>query len=559
MNRGWLFILTLIVLINAIFYFLENSYATDPDIIHITIMGNKNDINAERLYQDALKYAPKNSQIEWQDKSSTTYQMLNRAAAYVCIPNRCSLPSFTSKELISMINYIQSQQVNSNNITKTKIMTNKIFNNHQIKFQDILQTKNPLLIMPLFWFFGFMLALTPCVLPLLLIMTSIAGAQKERLAKKKVFSLSVIYVLSLSISYAFIGMLVALFGIYIQIYMQNVWIIGAFSLLFIILGISSLGVFNLKLPVKQREALSYYNKALGGTYIGVAMMGILATLIASPCTAAPLAGVLTFVTATGDIKLGILSLFSIGIGMGTPLIIINTLGGELLYKSGKWQKIIKQFFGLVLIGIAIWLLGRILSGIVVMYLWGILFIFSAINMGAFAKQKVYRPHLIDILVRLAAIMILMYGSILLVGAVIGNTNSLSPLDQNTNKTLNSENMFMTVNNMAAVQQSLSQAQINHKPLILLFTANWCISCLELQHDVFSDPAVQVVLQQFILIKVDLTVSNIDTLNIARNYGVAGPPSTLIFSHKDQLPLIKLDGVIGKEKLIMVMKEVLKKY
>ncbi len=306
-----------------------------------------------------------------------------------------------------------------------------------------------------FWFVGVLLGLTPCAITLMLIMSTIYGESNKAITKVKSLLLSFTYMFSLALTYAIIGILVASLGFYFKPSFQNNWIIGSFSLILIILGLSSLGLFNLQLPHHWlKSTIGVHNRVHKyGLYIEVAFIGVLATVIAAPCVLAPLVGLLSYIAKIGDVRLGGIALFFAGVGFGTPLIAFYLIGGSILQKAGEWQNGIKHFFGILLLGVAIWLLEHMIPPKVIMFLWSFLAIFTAIYMGVLINkekdsssdagqavcsldgeevpQKNLSSKNTGIVSKLISILILLYGIILFFGALLGNVDPLSPLGNQT--------------------------------------------------------------------------------------------------------------------------------
>lgn len=399
----------------------------------------------------------------------------------------------------------------------------------QDKVAHLLAGKNWFLIMLGFLGFGLLLAFTPCVLPMIPILSSIIVGQDGSITVVRAFLLSLAYVLAMAVTYAIAGVIAATAGSYVQAFLQNPWVIGIFSFIFVLLAMSLFGFFELRLPnFLHHHVTQISNKQSSGSYVGVAIMGCLSTLIVSPCVTAPLIGVLSYIGRTGDAVLGGTALFTMGIGMGIPLIIIGTLGGEFLPKAGTWMDTIKHIFGVVLLGVAIFLLSRILSPHITMLLWAALLIFTAIYMGALTTKP--RKHSSK-LWKSVGLILLVYGFLLLVGATMGNTDPLQPLAIKQAIPVSNQPQaepFRVATNLQQVAQALTDAKNQSKPALIDFYADWCIACKEMDENVFNNPNVQRKLNNYILIRADITANDSDSIALEKHFNVVAPPTILFF-------------------------------
>jgi thiol:disulfide interchange protein DsbD len=296
--------------------------------------------------------------------------MVNLSIAYQgCSEDGFCYPPIHKNIRLDLTSGNVSQQSNSELPT---LLTN------QQEVQNALQSQHIGVLLLLFVGLGLLLAFTPCVLPMIPILTSIIVGQKNS-STKKAFLLSFIYVMGMAITYSVAGILVASLGNSLQIWLQNPWVIGVTSGLFLLLALSLFGLYDITLPRHWHHRVSSVsNKQKSGTYVGVFCMGVLSTLIVSPCVTAPLVGVLMYIAQTGDHILGASALFALGIGMGIPLMLIGLSAGKWLPKSGPWMEAVKKVFGLLMLGMAIWMLSRILSSTVTVILWGVLLIILAL-------------------------------------------------------------------------------------------------------------------------------------------------------------------------------------
>lgn len=420
---------------------------------------------------------------------------------------------------------------------------------------DLLASHNYWLIMLSFFGFGLLLVLTPCVLPLLPILSGIIVGQGKHLTTQRAFFLSLTYVLAMAVTYALAGIVTGLAGSYVQAILQNAWVLGAFSLLFVLLALSLFGFYELRLPALWQEKItSVSNRQRSGTYIGVAIMGCLSVLIVSPCVTAPLIGALTYIGNTGNALLGGIALFTMGLGMGAPLLIVGTMGGKIMPKSGPWLDAIKAAFGVLLLGVAIWLLQRIVAAQIVMFLWSALTIISAVYLGAVTTADLsgWRNFW-----RGTGILLLLYGIAIFIGALQGNTDPLQPLaGTGAFKNPLSTVSFQPVKGQQNLQQALANAKAQNKPVMLDFYADWCVSCIQMQRHTFTDPAVEKQLQQFVLLRADVTANDTVDQMLEKQFNIIAPPAILFFN-KDGVEL-SADRVVGEmsaEKFLKQLQQV----
>jgi len=378
---------------------------------------------------------------------------------------------------------------------------------------------------------GLGLTFTPCILPMIPILSSIIVGQNEKISTSKGFILSTTYVIGMASTYAAIGIIFALSGERIVIYMQKPFVLFTFAGIFILLALSMFGFYELQLPEKIRSKLDGVNqKQKSGTLIGVFVMGILAALLASPCVSAPLALVLVFISTSNDVVLGGVALFSIGLGIGLPLIIMGTTGSNILPKAGAWMETVKAFFGILMLALAAYFIKHLLPGTLMMMIWAALLIIPAIYMGAMQTLETNASGWAKLWKGLGVIM-LIYGAMLIVGAASGESNPLQPI--NTGSVSSSNHMsqqrlqFTTVTSDRELSEQLLQATLKKRPVMLDYYADWCISCIEMEHGAFKDPEVVQLLSSHHLIQVDLTDTEDANLLLDR-YELIGPPSILFF-------------------------------
>lgn len=435
----------------------------------------------------------------------------------------CYAP-MSQKQILMFDENIENKNTNLENLNETDTIANS------------LKEKNILLVLVTFFGFGLLLSLTPCVFPMIPILSSIiVGASKnETMTASRGFFLSLVYVLSMSIAYTIAGVIAGIFGANLQVALQNPYVLVIFALIFVALAFSMFGYFEIKLPqaIQNRVNKTTDGKEKQGI-LGIAIMGFLSALIVGPCVAPPLAGALVYIGQTGDAILGGLALFVMSLGMGVPLLLIGLGAGKFIPKPGGWMESITRIFGIVMLGVAIWLLDRVLDATIIIYLWALLFLGSAIYL------KIYQ-HL---LAQLITVVIFILGIVLFVGAISGATNPLNPLEKFTSSKMtrvsDEKLIFKKIKNIQELELAIKNS---NKPVMLDFWASWCVSCKELEEITFQDEQVINKLQEFTLLKADVTENNDEDKALQKKFGVVGPPA-LIFWDKDKNE-IQASRIIG---------------
>lgn len=379
---------------------------------------------------------------------------------------------------------------------------------------------------------GLLLAFTPCVLPMIPILSGIIVGQGKQLNTAKSFMLSFVYVFGMAITYAIAGIIVALVGSRIQTLFQTTWAIIAVSGLFVLLSLSLFGFYELDQPKKLKNLFTRWsNQQKGGTYIGVFLMGVLSSLIISPCVSAPLVGVLAYIAQTGNTVLGGTALLALGFGMGIPLLLVGISAGKILPKAGAWMETVKKLFGIMMLGVAIWILSRIIPGQVSLVLWATLLIGSAFYFSPFSKT---RPTL----GRITSAALLVYGGVLVVGAALGNVDPLHPL-----RMMQKTPSFIIVKNMSELDKVLADSKRRSKPVLLDFYADWCVSCVKLDRSVFVLPKVKKELQDFVLLRADVTNNNEFDKALLKRFNVVAPPTILFFTGGNEVTKERIVGEV----------------
>lgn len=433
----------------------------------------------------------------------------------------------------------------SGNVVVTSLMPSK--KSDQYYTESLFEHANYFMVILTFLGLGLLLAFTPCVLPMVPILSSILLGQKEKVTARGAFFLSLTYVLGMALTYAAAGMIVAMLGNSVQVFFQNTWVIVLFSGLFVILALSLFGLYDLKLPNTWQNKLTHLsNNQAGGTYLGVFLMGILSTLIVSPCVSAPLVGVLTYIAQTGDIVLGGTALLAMGLGMGMPLLLVGMSAGTLLPKAGIWMETVKKIFGLLLLAVAIWMLSRVIPGSLTLILWGLFIIGCSIFLAFMTGAKKLWLKLL----RGDAGVILVYGIILVIGGLFGNVNPLRPWEEMNMASPKKQDMFITVKTLDQLNQVLQDAKKSNQAVLVDFYADWCASCIMMERNVFPDVRVQEAISRFVLLRVNVTDNNAADQAILKNFHVVAPPTILFFNEMGhELKTQRMVGESDAEELI----------
>jgi thiol:disulfide interchange protein DsbD len=383
-----------------------------------------------------------------------------------------------------------------------------------------------------FFGFGLLLSLTPCVFPMIPILSGLIVGRGNAITTGRAFLLSLSYVVASAITYTVFGVLAALFGANLQATFQEPWIIALFSGIFVLLAFSMFDLYHLELPNFIRAKLhNSSEKHRDGSVLGAATMGALSALIVGPCVAAPLAGALMYIGQTGDAWLGGSALFVMGMGMGVPLLLLGASAGKLLPKAGDWLNVTKSVFGVLMLGVAVWMLSRILPPSVTMLLWALLLILPAIYLNAVDYLPEHSSGWRKLWKGLG-ISLLAYGLILLIGFGIGNSNPLKPLQGFGVKsaTVGEQALiFETIHSLTELDARIKRANADNRPVMLRFHAEWCIACKEMEAYTFTDGTVKQTLANFVLLQADVTQQVAADKALMSKFHLIGPPAILFFN------------------------------
>lgn len=427
------------------------------------------------------------------------------------------------------------------------------FLSEQDQIAQTLANSNIAIILATFFGFGLLLALTPCVFPMIPILSSIIVSQPNTtMSAKRGFLLSLVYVLAMSLAYAIAGILAGLFGANLQASLQNPWVITAFSALFVLLALSMFGFYEIKMPSLLQTKISKKSaEAQTQGLFGIAVMGFLSALIVGPCVAAPMAGALIYIGQSGDALLGGVALFTMSIGMGVPLLVIGTTAGRYMPRPGAWMQNITILFGVMLLAVAIWMVSRIVPGEVSMALWSLLVVCSAIFFGAIEPLKEVASGWAKLL-KSFAFLLLVYGIVLFIGFISGATDPLKPLERltlketQTNNLVASSTAFTKISSLSMLETALKSSE---KVVMLDFYADWCVNCVEYEKFTFSDARVKAKMQTMTLLKADVTKNSDEDKAMQKAFTIYGPPALLFFKNGKELSEFRLVGFKNADEFL----------
>ncbi len=412
------------------------------------------------------------------------------------------------------------------------------------RIANALASRNLALIGALFFGLGILLTFTPCVLPMVPILSSIVVG--EHVTRGRAFLVSLSYVLGMAVVYTTVGVAAGLAGEGLAAALQTPWVLGAFAALMVALAMSMFGMYELQMPQRWQARLTESsNRRQSGQFVGAALMGAISALIVGPCVTAPLAGALAYIAQTGDAITGGAALMAMALGMGVPLMLVGMGAGNLLPRAGKWMEATKRFFGFLLLGVAIWMVTPVLPAWVVMLAWAALLLVAAVYLGAFDALGP-DPRGVMRLGKGLGLLAALVGAIQIVGVASGGRNPLQPLSHLSLSAATlpphaAEIRFERVRNIAELDARIAQASAAGRPVLLDFYADWCVSCKEMEKLTFPDTKVRAQLADVVLLQADVTANNADDRALLKRFGLFGPPGIILFGKDGQERPVRVIG------------------
>lgn len=386
------------------------------------------------------------------------------------------------------------------------------------RIEASLASGNLLLILPLFLLLGLGLSLTPCVLPMVPILSFIIVGEGERTSRSRGFVLSLAYAMGMALVYTALGIAAGLIGEGLSADLQSPPVLITFAIFMAVLSLSMFDVYQLQVPPSVQLKLTRWSEQQrAGKLAGVFVMGMLSALIVGPCVAAPLAGVLVYISQTRDVVIGGSALFAMAVGMSVPLLLLGLSAGTLVPKAGRWMMAVKPFFGVLMLALALWMVASLLPGWALMLGWGLL----AVAYGAFLMVS----RQLGLRGRAIGVVFVLLGAAQLTGLATGGRDAWAPFAHLTGKS-HTKIAFTRIHSVAELDQAIAAAR--GRPVILDFYADWCVACIEMEKLTFTDPAVSAKMQGFLLLQVDVTANSVDDKALLKRFGLFGPPGIIFF-------------------------------
>ena len=477
-----------------------------------------------------------------QDLLEVTYQGCAKGFCYPPETKQFQLGDLSSN--VSASHEVQNG-AETHQTSQSAVENANVFSSQQNQLAESLsQSKYAML-----WFFvlGIGLAFTPCVLPMLPLLSAIViGGRKEETGNWRALALSFVYVQGMALTYTLLGLVVVLIGLPFQIALQSPYVLIGLSVVFVLLALSMFGVFTLQLPSSLQTKLTQFSQQQkSGAFFGVFVMGAIAGLVASPCTSAPLSGALLYVAQSGDFVIGALTLYLLALGMGLPLILITVFGNKILPKSGAWMENVKTAFGFVMLALPIFLISRIIPSMWEPRLWALLgvsfFIWLATQM---------RSNGIGLFFRIVFFIAAMVSAQPLQHWV-WQDNTATSQAANAQSAVKNSLVFQQISNYDELQAVLKQHP--NKMAMLDLYADWCVACKEFEHKTFADPQVQTALSDVLLLRVDMTNNSESNRTLMKALAVTGLPTIIFFNQQgEEIQAQRITGFLPAEAFMATL-------
>jgi len=503
----------------------------------------------QQIYKEQLNFTINLAEVN--ENASVTIRYQGCAEKGLCYPptkkvislNRLNEVPNENAAVFSALTEVNNNAPLAEQKTINSAQVNPSSEQHQLA--DMLKQDSLIVTLIAFFAGGLLLSFTPCVFPMYPILTGIIVGQGKALTTKKAFTLSFFYVQGMAITYTLLGIVVALAGAQFQAIFQHPFVLIALSILFIFLALSMFGIFNLALPASWQNKLNNIsNKQKGGSIAGVAMMGVISGLVASPCTTAPLTGALLYISQTGDVILGASALYALSLGMGLPLLILGSSGGKLLPKAGAWMNVIKNIFGLLLLAVPVFLLERFIPEMASQALWALLILsaatyFYVANINGSSRNFWFGA-------RSLIIFLMMFVGANMAYQLVTPTQNLPVAESHSAQQVQH---FKKINTLEELQTAVTQANSQGKTVMLDLYADWCIACKEFEKYTFPDSQVQKALANSVLLQIDLTDTGTnENVQLMDHFKVFGLPSILFFNLQgEELTQQRVTGFMGADE------------